>query len=83
MTRAIAKMIATDQTHQIPAQMQTGGDLGMQLMDSALMKAIQAKEIDPDDAFRFATDKNLFQKYVTDTSMMPKLEMSISEANPA
>ena len=75
MTRAIAKMIATDQTHQIPAQLQTGGDLGMQLMDSALMNAIQSKEIDPDDAFRFATDKNAFQKYVTDTSMLPKLDI--------
>ena len=75
MTRAIAKMIATDQTHQIPAQIQTGGDLGMRLMDHALMEAIQSKEIDPDDAFRFATDKNAFQKYVTDTSMLPKLEV--------
>ncbi len=75
MTRAIAKMIATDQTHQIPAQIQTGGDLGMQLMDHALMEAIQSKEIDPDDAFRYATDKNSFQKYVTDTSMLPKLEV--------
>ncbi len=75
MTRAIAKMIATDQTHQIPAQLQTGGDLGMQLMDNALMNAIQSKEIDPDDAFRFATDKNAFQKYVTDTSMLPKLDI--------
>jgi twitching motility protein PilT len=75
MTRAIAKMIATDQTHQIPAQLQTGGDLGMQLMDNALMNAIQSKEIDPDDAFRFATDKNAFQKYVTDTSMLPKLDV--------
>jgi twitching motility protein PilT len=75
MTRAIAKMIATDQTHQIPAQIQTGGDLGMNLMDHALMEAIQSKQIDPDDAFRFATDKNAFQKYVTDTSMLPKIDL--------
>jgi twitching motility protein PilT len=75
MTRAIAKMIATDQTHQIPAQIQTGGDLGMNLMDHALMAAIQSKQIDPDDAFRFATDKNAFQKYVTDTSMLPKIDL--------
>ena len=31
MTRAIAKLIQTDQTHQIPNQIQTGKDLGMQL----------------------------------------------------
>jgi twitching motility protein PilT len=75
MTRAIAKMIATDQTHQIPAQLQTGGDLGMQRMDQALMEAIKAKLIDPNDAFRYATDKNQFQKYVTETSMLPKLDL--------
>jgi len=74
MTRAIAKMIATDQTHQIPAQLQTGRDLGMQTMDFALLEAIKAKQADPDDAYRFATDKKAFQKFVTDTSMLPQLE---------
>jgi twitching motility protein PilT len=74
MTRAIAKMIATDQTHLIPAQLQTGRDLGMQTMDFALLEAIKAKQADPDDAYRFATDKKAFQKYVTDTSMLPQLE---------
>jgi twitching motility protein PilT len=74
MTRAIAKLIMTDQTHQIPAQLQTGKDLGMQLMDQALLDAIQKKAVDPDDAYRFASDKSLFQKYVTDTSLLPKLD---------
>ncbi len=75
MTRAIAKLIMTDQTHQIPAQLQTGKDLGMQMMDQALLDAIQRKLIDPDDAFRFATDKGLFQRFVTDTSVLPKFEV--------
>ena len=55
-TRAIAKLITTDQTHQIPSQLQMGKDLGMQLLDQALLEAIQAKEIDPDDAIRFVPD---------------------------
>jgi len=76
MTRAIGKLIATDQTHQIPAQLQTGRDQGMQTMDQALMEAIQAKEIDPDDAFRYASDKSVFQKFVTDTSLLPKIDMA-------
>ncbi|MEQ1802189.1 MAG: PilT/PilU family type 4a pilus ATPase [Gammaproteobacteria bacterium] len=76
MTRAIAKLIMTDQTHQIPAQLQTGKDLGMQMMDQALMDAIQKKQIDPDDAFRYASDKSLFQRFVTDTSVLPKFEVS-------
>ena len=75
MTRAIANLIMTDQTHQIPAQLQTGKELGMQMMDQALLDAIQRKQIDPDDAFRFATDKGLFQRFVTDTSVLPKFEV--------
>ena len=78
MTRAIAKLIMTDQTHQIPTQLQTGKDLGMQLMDQSLLDAIQKKEIDPDDAFRFASDKALFQRFVTDTSVLPKFEVGQS-----
>jgi twitching motility protein PilT len=75
MTRAIAKLIMTDQTHQIPAQLQTGRDMGMQMMDQALLDAIQKKQIDPDDAFRYASDKSLFQRFVTDTSVLPKFEV--------
>jgi twitching motility protein PilT len=63
-----------DQSHQIPAQLQTGRDVGMQLMDMALLEAIQAKQIDPDDAFRFANDKRKFSRFVTDTSLVPVLE---------
>ena len=74
MTKAVAKLIQTDQSHQIPSQMQMGRDLGMQLLDQALLTAIAAREIDPDDAYGYAMDKRPFQKYVTDTSMMPKLD---------
>jgi len=74
MTKAIAKLIQNDQSHQIPSQLQTGRDLGMQMMDQALLAAITAREIDPDDAYAFANDKRLFQKYVTDTSMLPKID---------
>ena len=63
-----------DQSHQIGAQLQTGKDQGMQVMDAALLEAIEAKEIDPDDAFRFANDKRKFQRFVTDTSLVPVLD---------
>ncbi len=72
--RAISKLIMNDQSHQIPAQLQTGRDVGMQVMDMALLEAIEAKQIDPDDAFRFANDKRKFQRFVTDTSLVPILE---------
>jgi twitching motility protein PilT len=74
-TRAISKLIMTDQTHQVPAQLQTGRDLGMQLMDQALLQAIEAKEVDPDDAFRFAIDKRKFQRFVTDSSLLPTINV--------
>jgi twitching motility protein PilT len=83
MTKAIAKLIQTDQTHQIPSQLQTGRDLGMQLLDQALLAAINARSIDPDDAYAYATDKRPFQKFVTDTSMLPKTEATGSGPAPA
>jgi twitching motility protein PilT len=76
MTKAIAKLVQTDQTFQIPSQLQMGRDLGMQLLDQALLAAVQAKEVDPDDAYAYAHEKRLLQKYVTDTSMLPKLDMT-------
>jgi twitching motility protein PilT len=74
MNRAIAKLIQTDQTHQIPAQVQTGRDFGMQLMDQSLLSAIKTKEIDPDDAFAYSTDKRAFAKFVVDRSLLPRIE---------
>jgi twitching motility protein PilT len=81
MTKAIAKLIQSDQTHQIPTQLQMGKDLGMELMDQALLRAISAREVDPDDAYIYAADKKPFQRYVTDTTMLPKVD--ITGSNPA
>jgi twitching motility protein PilT len=83
MTRAIAKLIQTEQTHQVPSQLQMGRDLGMQLLDQALLAAITARSIDPDDAYTYAIEKRAFQKYVTDTSMLPKIDMTGTTAGPA
>ncbi len=74
MTRAIAKLIQIDQTFQIPSLVQTNRDLGMQLLDQALLAAITAREIDPEHAYSYATDKRPFQKYVTDAELLPRTE---------
>jgi twitching motility protein PilT len=74
MTKAIAKLIMTDQSHQIPSQLQTGREFGMQMLDQALIAAVQAKEIDPDSAFVYATEKRMLQKFVTDTTLISKVE---------
>ncbi|MDH3615022.1 MAG: PilT/PilU family type 4a pilus ATPase [Gammaproteobacteria bacterium] len=75
-SRAIAKLITTDQTHQIPSQLQTGKEAGMQIMDQALLDAIRAKQIDADDAIRYASDKKKFQRFITDTEMVQTLDVT-------
>ena len=82
MTKAIAKLIQTEQTHQIPTQLQMGRDLGMQLLDQALLGAIAARTIDPDDAYTYANEKRAFQKYVTDTTMLPKVDLNAPAPAP-
>ena len=74
VTKAIGKLIMTDQGHQIPSQLQMGKEYGMQLMDMALLAAIQAKEVDPEQAYGYAVDKRQFQRYVTDASSAIPLE---------
>jgi len=82
MTKAIAKLNQSDQTHQIPSQLQMGKDLGMELLDQALLRAIAAREIDPDDAYIYASDKKPFQRYVTDTTMLPKVDITGNGPGP-
>jgi twitching motility protein PilT len=78
MTKAIAKLITSDQTHQIPSQLQMGREFGMQMFDQALLQALNAREIDPDDAYVYASDKRLFQKFVTDTSILPRMDSTLT-----
>src|SRR5258708_9580940 len=66
LTKAIGKLIMTDQSHQIPSQLQMGKEYGMQLMDQALLAAINAKEVDPEHAYTYASDKRQFQRFVSD-----------------
>jgi len=51
----------------------------MQLMDQALVDAIAAREVDPDDAYRFANDRKKFEKFVTDTTVLPGMNIGRSD----
>ena len=51
----------------------------MQLMDQALLDAINKKEIDPDDAYRFANEKRKFQRFVTNTDVVPMIDIGGNE----
>jgi twitching motility protein PilT len=81
MNRAIAKLIMNEQSHQIPAQLQTGKSAGMQLMDQALIDAINAKQIDPDDAYRFANDRKKFERFVTDTTVLARMTVGANDGD--
>jgi twitching motility protein PilT len=75
MTPAIANLVVSGKVFQVPSMLQTGKDAGMQLMDQALLEALQKKEIDPDDAYRCAVDKRPFQRFVTDPHLLPKVDL--------
>ncbi|HEX22364.1 MAG TPA: type IV pili twitching motility protein PilT, partial [Chromatiales bacterium] len=77
-TPAIANLITSGKVFQIPSVLQTGRDKGMQLMDQALLEAIQRKEIDPDDAYIHATEKQQFQRFVTDPDLLPQVDLAVS-----
>ena len=75
MTPAISNMLLTGKSIQIPAAMQTGREHGMQIMDHALIEAVQSKEIDPDTAYLHAQDKRLLQRFVTDPKLLPQVSL--------
>jgi len=75
---AIASLILGGKVHQIPSVLQTGSEKGMQLMDQALMHAVNKKEIDPDDAYQHANDKKLFQQFVANPDILPPIDLSVS-----
>jgi len=77
-TPAIANLISTGKIFQIPSILQTGRDKGMQTMDQALLEALQNKEIDPDDAYLHATNKQQFQRFVTDPDLLPQIDLAVS-----
>lgn len=77
-TPAVSNLLMGGKIHQIPSILQTGSDKGMQLMDQALLEAVKSKEIDPDQAYLHATDKKLFQSFVTNSDLLPQVNLSVS-----
>ena len=75
---AIANLILSNKIFQIPSIIQTNRDEGMQLLDQALLEAVQRKEVDPDDAYLHATDKKLFQRYVTNPELLPQINLAVT-----
>lgn len=77
-TPAISSLILNGKVFQIPSVLQTGKDQGMQLMDQALYEAVNKKEIDPDDAYLHASNKQQFQRFVTNPDLLPQVNLAVS-----
>jgi len=77
-TPAISNLILTSKVFQIPSMIQTGKAMGMQLMDQALMEALNKKVIDPDDAYIHAADKQQFQRFVTNPDLLPQVNLAVN-----
>jgi twitching motility protein PilT len=48
----------------------------MQTMDQSLLAAIQAREVDPEDAFTYAQDKRPFTRYIPDGTAILKADVT-------
>lgn len=64
-TPAIGNLIREGKTFQIPSIMQTAKKDGMQLMDQHLLDLLKTKKVNPEEAYRCATDKKQFEQYLT------------------
>lgn len=63
-TTGLANAIREGNINMVKTIIQGGGARGMQMMDDALEKLLQAKKADPNDVFMKATEKPRFQKYL-------------------
>jgi twitching motility protein PilT len=71
---AIAQLIREGKTHLIPSAIGTGRRWGMQLMDQALLNLVRAGDVDPDEAYLKATDKQEFVLFVTKPESLAMVE---------
>jgi twitching motility protein PilT len=60
----------------LPSQLQTGKDVGMQTIDQALLSAVQAREVDPEDAYAYAVDKKPFARYIPEGTVTLKADVT-------
>ena len=64
VTAATSNLIREGKTFQIPSVIQTGKKYGMQSLDDAILEAMQAKKISPEDAYDKSVVKERFVQYL-------------------
>ena len=66
VTPAVANLIREGKTFQIPSAIQTGKKYGMQSLDDAILIALEAKKISPEDAYDKAIVKERFVQFLSE-----------------
>jgi twitching motility protein PilT len=69
-TSAVANLIRQGKLDQLETAMQAGGAMGMQTMDSALMKLVEGAEISGKEAYLQANHKSKFERFMNEASNM-------------
>ncbi len=64
VTPATSNLIREGKTFQIPSVIQTGKKYGMQSLDDAILEAMHAKKISPEDAYDKSIVKERFVQYL-------------------
>ena len=63
-TSAVANLIRQGKLDQLETAMQSGGAMGMQTMDSALMKLVERAEVSGKEAYLQASHKSKFERFM-------------------
>ena len=66
-TPAVANLIRQGKLDQLETAMQSGGNIGMQTMDSALMDLVERAFVSGREAYQQANNKSMFQKIKNET----------------
>ncbi|MEM9386945.1 MAG: type IV pilus twitching motility protein PilT [Pseudomonadota bacterium] len=67
-TPAVGNLIRQGKLDQLETAMQSGGNLGMKTMDSALMALLKERQIEPREAYEKAMNKSKFESFVSEPS---------------
>jgi len=62
VNNAVSNLIREGKIFQIPSVLQTGKQLGMQLLDNSIMQLYKENKVSAQEAFHKANDKQLFEK---------------------
>ena len=62
VNNAVSNLIREGKIFQIPSVLQTGKQLGMQLLDNSIMQLYKENKVSALEAFHKANDKQMFEK---------------------